>query len=93
MRQLCEKVGLKNLSNAWGRPDNSQRQAFAVEQGDVGQTRENYMGHNHGRYTFKPDDVGRVVEYITMPGYMCWCFGSCIPAFQGIKRVENPPCT
>lgn len=57
-------------------PLECKRIAFLVEETDVGQTQEMYLGQQD--YTFEPKDVGRLVEVVLdySPGFMSWGFGS-----------------
>lgn len=52
------------------------RIAFLVEDADVGLVQESYLGQHN--YTFKQQDVGRLVEVIVdkSPGFVSWGFGS-----------------
>lgn len=63
-------------ANAWGRNDTTFRQTFEVESSDVGTTKSNYLGQGQPGYTFRGSDVGRVIEVITAPNYMCWAFNT-----------------
>ncbi|MNO13212.1 hypothetical protein D3C76_28410 [compost metagenome] len=57
-------------------PPFSRRVAFLVQEGDVGLTQEMYLGQED--YTFKPEDVGRLIEVVMdmSPGFLSWRFGS-----------------
>lgn len=84
MKKLSEKRKV-TAPNAWGRDDTSLRQAFQVEESDVGRTMDNYGGHRRPAYTFTRADVGRVIEVITYStnnNYCCWSFGSMFPTGQ-----------
>lgn len=57
-------------------PPEVKRTAFLVEASDVGKSQKSY--HGMEPYTFKEDDVGRLVEVVTgfSPGFMSWGFSS-----------------
>lgn len=81
MKKLSEKRKF-TAPNAWGRDDTSLRQAFQVEESDVGRAMDNYGGHRRPAYTFTQADVGQVIEITTYPSdinYSCWGFGSVFP--------------
>jgi hypothetical protein len=75
MKKLTEPTK-HTAPNAWGRDTTDTRQAFMVEKEDVGCSRPDFGGQRQPAYTFKPSDVGRVVEVITAPGYHSWYFGT-----------------
>lgn len=57
-------------------PYEALRIAFLVEETDVGETLEMYLGQHD--YTFEPKDVGRLIEVVQnyTPGFISWGFGS-----------------
>lgn len=69
-------------------PIEANRTAFIVEESDVGETQDMYLGQDE--YTFEPKDVGRLVEVIQnmSPGSMCWWFGS---VFSDLRKQYADP--
>ncbi len=86
MRKLCEPRKY-TAPNARGRDDTTTRQACVVEESDIGKSRPDFGGQRQRPYTFRSDDVGRVFEVMTAPGYHSWYFGS---VFSDVpSRVET----
>lgn len=54
----------------------TRRIAFLVEEQDVGLVQDSYLGQES--YTFKPEDVGRLLEVVVdkSPGFISWGFSS-----------------
>ena len=74
MKQLTKPYKFTG-TNGWGAQSTSTRQAFEVEPADVNTKMPNYLGYNHRVYTFKSDDIGRIVEHIAPP-VPSWSFAS-----------------
>lgn len=75
MKKLTEPTK-HTAPNALGRDITNTRQAFKVEESDIGRSWPDYGGQGQRTYTFQRSDVGRVVEVITAPGYHSWYFGT-----------------
>lgn len=67
------------LPNGCGLDDTSIRTRFMIEQCDVGRTSHDYLGHKRPAWTFRQEDVGRIIETIRDPkdpAYFSWSFVS-----------------
>lgn len=63
--------------NAWGRPEESIRAVFIIEQDDVGRTNHDYLGYRRGIYKYSQADVGKRIETVRIPNdpaYFSWYF-------------------
>ena len=60
---------------AQGHDVHDERQRFVVEEKDIGTTRHNFRGSGYSQHTFRKDDVGRIIEVITIgTEYTSWYF-------------------
>ena len=61
--------------NAWGQYHIVTRQRFEIEKDDIGKVNRDYMGQNHEDYTYRHNDVSRILEkYWDNRGWKWWCF-------------------
>lgn len=63
--------------NAWGRPEQSIRTRFIIEQDDVGRTNHDYLGYRRGVHKYSQADVGKRIETVRIPNdptYFSWYF-------------------
>ena len=69
-------------------PLDALRIAFLVEETDVGETLEMYLGQQD--YTFEQKDVGRLIEVVQnySPGFVSWGFGSIFDDLR--QQYPNP---
>lgn len=59
--------------NGWGHDSTAVHTTYEIEQGDVGTTLANYLGHGKPGVTIKLADVGRqVVKMTDGTAWNCW---------------------
>ena len=66
----------ETLPNAWGRDITVTKQAYIIEQEDVGQFKHHYLGYNHRSHRFEQHEVGcSIIVYTDGTGWTNWVFG------------------
>lgn len=75
MKSITEKKWVKGISAREAGATDHYVQYYVVTEADVGTTRLNYRGYRYSDYTFKKDDIGRIVNMMwDNTGWTCWSF-------------------